>query len=106
VLRFRLVLARVPATEANAAIQGKIAGYSADVQVLTNRRKKFVVVLAFESSGWADPTVQTLVNLWEQRASRSFGPDRRWLQLRLFLREGVECGGRRAGLVAPVGTVS
>jgi hypothetical protein len=37
------------------------------------RRTKFVV-LAFELSG---PTVQKLVNVWEQRASRILGPDRR-----------------------------
>ena len=49
----------------------------ADVQPLTNRRTKFVV-LAFESSGWTDPTVQKLVNVWEQQASRRLGPDRRW----------------------------
>ncbi len=36
-----------------------------DVQPLTNRRTKFVV-LAFESSGWTDPTVQKLVNVWDQ----------------------------------------
>ncbi len=34
----------------------------ADVQPLANRRTKFVV-LAFESSGWTDPTVQKLVNV-------------------------------------------
>jgi hypothetical protein len=54
-----------------AAIESKIAGYRAalaDVQPLTNRRTKFVV-LAFESSGWTDPTVQKLVNVWEQQAS-------------------------------------
>jgi hypothetical protein len=32
-------------------------------------------VLAFESSGWTDPTVQKLVNVWEQQASRRLGPD-------------------------------
>ena len=37
------------------------------VQPLTNRRTKFVA-LAFESSGWTDPTVQKLVNVWEQAA--------------------------------------
>ena len=45
-----------------AAIESKIAGYRAalaDVQPLTNRRTKFVV-LAFESSGWTDLTVQKL----------------------------------------------
>ncbi len=39
--------------------KSKIAGYRAalaDVQPLTNRRTKFVV-LAFESSGWTNPTV-------------------------------------------------
>ena len=41
----------------------------ADVQPLTNRRTKFVV-LTFEPSGWTDPTVQKLVNVWEQQASR------------------------------------
>jgi hypothetical protein len=62
-----------------AAIESKIAGYRAalaDVQPLTNRRTKFVV-LAFESSGWTNPTVQKLVNVWEQRALRRLGPDRR-----------------------------
>ncbi len=48
----------------------------ADMQPLTNRHPKFVV-LAFESSGWTDPTVQKLVNVWEQQASRRLGPDLR-----------------------------
>jgi hypothetical protein len=59
-------------SEAKAAIESKIEGYRAalaDVQPLTNRRTKFVV-LAFESSSWTDPTVQKLVNVWEQQ----FGP--------------------------------
>ena len=59
-------------TEAKADIEIKIAGYRAalaDVQPLTNRRTKFVV-LAFESSGWTDPTGQKLVNVWEQQALR------------------------------------
>ena len=43
------------------------------MQPLTNRRIKFVM-LAFESSGWTDPTVQKLVNVWEQQASRRLGP--------------------------------
>ena len=46
-------------SEAKAAIESKIEGYRAalaDVQPLTNRRTKFVV-LAFESSGWTGPTV-------------------------------------------------
>ncbi len=47
------------------------------MQPLTNCRTK-LVVLAFESSGWTDPTVQRLVNVWEQQASRRLGPDRRW----------------------------
>ena len=47
------------------------------MQPLTNHRTKFVV-LAFESSGWTDLTVQKLVNVWEQQASRRLGPDRRW----------------------------
>ncbi len=64
-------------TEAKAAIESKIAGYRAAVQPLTNRRTKFVA-LAFESSGWTDPTVQKLVNVWEQQASRRLGPDWRW----------------------------
>ena len=66
------IATRGPGTEAKAAIESKIAGYRAalaDVQPLTNRRTKFVV-LAFESSGWTDPTVQKLVNVWEQQASR------------------------------------
>ncbi len=46
------------------------------VQPLTNRHTK-LVVLAFESSGWTDFTVQKLVNVWEQQASRRLGPDRR-----------------------------
>ena len=53
---------RGPGTEAKAAFGSKIAGYRA----------------AFESSGWTDPTVQRLVNVWEQQASRRLGPDRRW----------------------------
>ena len=59
-----------PGTEAEATVESKIAGYRAalaDVQPLTNRRTKFVVVMAFESSGWTDPTVQRLVNVWEQQ---------------------------------------
>ena len=74
------IATRGPGTEAKAAIESKIAGYRAalaDVQPLTNRRTKFVV-LAFESSGWTDSTVQRLVNTWEQQASRRLGPDRRW----------------------------
>ena len=74
------IATRGPGTEAKAAIESKIAGYRAalaDVQPLTNRRTKFVV-LAFESSGWTDSTVQRLVNTWEQQASRCLGPDRRW----------------------------
>ncbi len=70
---------RGPGTEAKAAIESKIAGYKAalaDVQPLTNRRTKFVV-LAFESSGRMGPTVQRLANVWEQQASRRLGPDRR-----------------------------
>jgi hypothetical protein len=61
--------------EAKATIESKIAGYRAalaEVQPLTNRRTKFVV-LAFEASGWTDPTVRKLV---KQRASRRLGPDR------------------------------
>ncbi len=57
-------------------IECKITGYRAalaDVQPLTNRFTKFVV-LAFESSGWTDPTVQRLVNVWELQASRRLGP--------------------------------
>jgi hypothetical protein len=70
-----------PGTEAKAAIESKIAqgdrAALADVQQpLTNRHTKFVV-LAFESSGWTDPTVQKLDNVWEQQASRRLGPDRR-----------------------------
>ena len=45
---------------------------------LTNRCTQ-LVVLAFESlSGWAHPTLQKLVNLWEQqqRDSRRVGADR------------------------------
>ena len=38
------------------------------------------MVVAFDSSGWTDPTVQRLVNVWEQQAaSRRSGPDRCWL---------------------------
>ena len=60
--------------------ESKIAGVGTgraltDVQPLTNRLTK-VMVLAFESAGWMDPTVQKLVNVWEQRASRRLGPDR------------------------------
>ena len=43
--------------EQDRGVQG-----GADVQPLTNRRTKFVV-LAFESSGWTDPTVQKVVNV-------------------------------------------
>ena len=49
----------------DSAIESKIAGYRAalvDVQPLTNCRTKFVV-LAFESSGWTDPTA--VQNVWE-----------------------------------------
>ncbi len=56
----------------DSAIESKIAGYRAalaDVQPLTNCRTKFVV-LAFESSGWTDPTVQKLVNVWEKSRLR------------------------------------
>ncbi len=67
------------------------------MQPLTNRRTKFVV-LAFESSGWTGPTVQKLVNVWEQQASRRLGPDRRlgssseiqyWNSVSLILRLDV-----------------
>jgi hypothetical protein len=45
----------------------------------SNRRTKFVVLAVESSSGWTDPTVQKLVNVWEQQhASRHLGPDRRW----------------------------
>ncbi len=74
------IATRGPGAEAKAAIESKIAGYRAalaDVQPLTNRRTKFVV-LAFELSGWTEPTVQKLVNVCEQQASRRLGPDRRW----------------------------
>jgi hypothetical protein len=70
------IATRGPGTETKAGIESKIAGYRAalaNVQ-LTNRRTKFVV-LTFESSGWTDPTVQKLVNVWEQQASRRLGPD-------------------------------
>ena len=72
------IATRGPGTEAKAAIESKIAGYRAalaDVQPLTNRRTKFVV-LAFESSGSVDGPLK-LVNVREQRASRRWGPDRR-----------------------------
>jgi hypothetical protein len=75
-----MIATRGPGTEAKAAVESKIAGYRAalaDVQPLTNRRTKFVV-LAVESSEWTDPTVQRLVNVWGQQASRRLGPDRRW----------------------------
>ena len=52
--------------------KSKIAGCRAAlavVQQLSNRRTKFVV-LAFESSSWTEPTVQTAGHAWEQRASR------------------------------------
>ncbi len=66
------ITTRGPGTEAKAAIESKIAGYRtalADVQPLTNRRLKFVV-LAVKSSGWTDPTVEKLVNV---KASRRLG---------------------------------
>jgi hypothetical protein len=92
------IATRGPGTEAKAAIESKIAGYRAalaDVQPLTNRRTKFVV-LAFESSGWTDPTVQKLVNVWEQQASRRLGPDRRWSpagsSTRHELSSEIQCG--------------
>ena len=64
------------------------------MQPLTNRRTKFVV-LAFESSGWTDPTVQKLVNVWEQQASRRLGPDRRWSPARSSTRHELSSETQR-----------
>ncbi len=68
--QFLLSATRGPGTEAKAAIESKIAGYRAalaDVQPLTNRHTK-VVVLAFASSGWTDPTVHDVCLVWSNGA--------------------------------------